>query len=198
MSLVVDGQHDAHVELIGARRRGPRPENSTSRRRCVIGAAGPGPAAPPNRYQPHSNLASRPRSSSSRPDLARCRVGGVPVVRTTTPTLLPPPDAAATGVEPVAPLGPRRRWATRVLWGWVPVLFLWAPMFAWFLALRPGVMNLDSIDVWHQVQTGGLDRLASARADGRQLAVVGRSWALPAWRRCSDSLALAAAMALTS
>jgi hypothetical protein len=27
-------------------------------------------------------------------------------------------------------------------------------MFAWFLALRPGVMNLDSIDVWHQVQTG--------------------------------------------
>jgi hypothetical protein len=81
-----------------------------------------------------------------------------------------------------------------VLWGWVPVLFLWAPMFAWFLALRPGVMNLDSIDVWHQVQTGSwIDWHPPVLT-----AVNWLSWRLmgtPSLATLLYSLALAAAMA---
>jgi hypothetical protein len=76
----------------------------------------------------------------------------------------------------------------------VPVLFLWAPMFAWFLALRPGVMNLDSIDVWHQVQTGDwIDWHPPVLT-----AVNWLSWRLmgtPSLATVLYSLALAAAMA---
>lgn len=36
----------------------------------------------------------------------------------------------------------------------VPVLALWAPMLLWFLAMKPGIMTNDSVDVWRQIQTG--------------------------------------------
>ncbi|MDQ2677790.1 MAG: hypothetical protein M3Y51_03525, partial [Actinomycetota bacterium] len=36
----------------------------------------------------------------------------------------------------------------------VPVLVVWAPMVLWFLAMKPGIMTNDSVDVWGQIQTG--------------------------------------------
>jgi hypothetical protein len=67
-------------------------------------------------------------------------------------------------------------------------------MLAWFVALRPGVMNHDSVDVWHQVQAGRWIDWHSPILT----AVNWLSWKLmgtPSLATLLYSLALAAAMA---
>lgn len=63
----------------------------------------------------------------------------------------PPTDASgAEGRRRFGPLPGPREVAASV----VPVLVLWAPMLLWYVALRPGVMTNDSMDIWTQVLTG--------------------------------------------
>ncbi len=63
----------------------------------------------------------------------------------------PPDDASAAGRRRrFGPLPNPREAAA----GSAPVLVLWAPMLLWYVALRPGVMTNDSMDIWTQVLTG--------------------------------------------